>query len=237
MIAAVPLPALSDWRVIPIRLDFDQKSRSGVVTLSNDGDEAISFTVDASEWLQDKTGKDSYAPTQDLIFFPKTITVPAKQERVVRTGIKVPAISQEKTYRLFIKEASAPKKTTGTAVAIAIQFGVPIFAKPVKEEVKGEIIPTIAANGQQVEMSVTNSGNVHFRIGTITLTGKDSEGTEIMRQEVNGWYLLAGSARTYLAPLPAESCSQLKTIDIQMKADRLTLDKSIDVDPSMCPAK
>lgn len=237
MIAVVPLSAMSDWRVIPIRLDFDQKTRSGVVTLSNNGAEAISFTVDASEWLQDKNGQDSYAPTQDLIFFPKAITVPAKQERVVRTGIKVPAISQEKTYRLFIKEAAAPKKTEGTAVAIAIQFGVPIFAKPAKDEVKAEITPTIAANGQQVEMSVTNSGNVHFRIRTITLTGKDSEGKEIMRQEVNGWYLLAGSARTYYAPLPAESCSLLKTIDIQMKADRLTLDKSIDIDPSMCPAK
>ena len=225
---------MSDWRVIPIRLEFDQKTRSGVVTLSNDGEEAISFTVDAGEWSQDKTGKDSYTPTKDLIFFPKAVTVPAKQERVVRTGIKVPATGQEKTYRLFIKEAATQKKSEGTAVAIAIQFGVPIFIKPVKEEVKGEITSTISANGQQVEMTVANSGNVHFRIGTITLSGKDSTGKEIMQQVVNGWYLLAGSARTYFAPLPAESCSLLKTIDIQMKADRLTLDGMINVDPAMC---
>lgn len=237
IIAALPLPAMSDWRVIPIRLDFDQKTRSGVVTLSNDGEEAISFTVDASEWSQDKTGQDSYTPTKDLVFFPKAVTVPAKQERVVRTGIKVPAISQEKTYRLFIKETAAPRKTEGTAVAIAIQFGVPIFAKPVNEEVKGVITSTISSNGQQAEITVANGGNVHFRISTITLSGKDVAGHEIMSQEINGWYLLAGSARTYFAPIPAESCPQLKTIDIQVNAGRLTLNGKIDVDPAMCSAQ
>lgn len=228
---------MGNWRVIPIRLDFDQKTRSGVVTLSNDGDTAISFTVDAVEWSQDESGQDRYTPTEDLVFFPKAVTIPAKQERVVRAGIKVPAVIREKTYRLFIKEVAEPGKAEGTAVAIAIQFGVPIFAKPVNEEVKGEITSTISANGQQAGITVANGGNVHFRISTITLSGKDVAGHEIMRQELNGWYLLAGSARTYFAPIPLESCPQLKTIDIQVNAGRLILNGKIDVDPAMCSAQ
>jgi len=95
LLAIIPLPADADWRVIPIRLDFDQKTRSGVVTLSNDGDEAIAFTVDAVEWSQDKAGIDRYTPSEDLVFFPKAITVPPTQERVVRVGIKAPAIQRD----------------------------------------------------------------------------------------------------------------------------------------------
>ena len=236
LLAIIPLPADADWRVIPIRLDFDQKTRSGVVTLSNDGDEAIAFTVDAVEWSQDKAGIDRYTPSEDLVFFPKAITVPPTQERVVRVGIKAPAIQREKPYRLFIKEAPEQRKAEGTAVAIAIQFGVPIFAKPAREEIKGEILPATAADKPEILVVTTNTGNVHYRISKITLAGKDAGGNEILNQEINGWYLLAGASRAYTAPLLPELCRQLKTLDVQMVSDRLTLNKKIDVDPAMCAA-
>lgn len=236
LLAIIPLPADADWRVIPIRLDFDQKTRSGVVTLSNDGEEAIAFTVEAVEWSQDEAGKDRYAPSEDLVFFPKAVIVPPKQERVVRVGIKAPAIQREKTYRLFIKEVPEPRKAEGTAVAIAIQFGVPIFARPAREEIKGDLSLSSMGNEQQVGISVVNSGNVHFRISKINLSGIDAAGNEILNQEVSGWYLLAGANRTHTSPLATDVCRQLKTLDVQMVSDRLTLNKKIDVDPAMCAA-
>lgn len=236
LLAIIPLPAYADWRVIPIRLNFDQKTRSGVVTLSNDGEEAIAFTVEAVEWSQDEAGQDRYTSSEDLVFFPKAITVPPKQERVVRVGIKAPAISKEKTYRLFIKEAPEPRKAEGTAVAIAIQFGVPIFANPAREEIKGDLSLSHFRNEQQLGISVANTGNIHFRISKINLSGIDAAGNEILKQEISGWYLLAGASRTYTAPLLPELCRQLKTLDVQMVSDRLTLNKKIDVDPAMCAA-
>jgi fimbrial chaperone protein len=234
---ALPQPAIGAWRVIPIRIDFDQKTRSGVVTLNNDGEEAVSFTVDAAEWSQDESGQDVYSPTADLTFFPKQLTIPPNQERVVRAGIKAPGGTREMTYRLFIKEVAKPNQTEETAVAVAIQFGVPIFAKPVREEAKGELTPAITADGQQLDITVANPGNVHFRISTIAISGKDATGKGILSQELSGWYLLAGAARTYTAPLPAEVCRQLKTIEIQVNADRTTLNGKIDVDPAKCAAK
>jgi fimbrial chaperone protein len=232
----LPRPAQAAWRVIPIRLDFDQRTKSGVITLSNDGETSITFAIEAAEWSQDNQGQDRYSPTQDLVFFPKVLTIEPNTERVVRAGIRVPATTHEKTYRLFIKEASEPKKTEGTAVAIAIKFGVPIFAKPVKEELKGEILRPLVAE-RQIELTVANTGNSHFRIGTVRVAGINSAGEDIFSQEVNGWYLLSGSSSEFSIPIDLGVCTQLKTIDIQMNADRLYLEKKIDVSPAMCVAQ
>lgn len=229
-----PLPAAAGWRVIPIRLDFDQQTRSGVITLTNDGETSITFAIEAVEWSQDEQGQDQYTPTQDLVFFPKILTIEPNKERVVRAGIRAPATKQEKTYRLFIKEAaSSQKKPEGTAVSIAIKFGVPIFAKPGREEIKGEIRQTMVSNNQ-VRLTVANTGNGHFRIGTVRLAGENATGEAIFSQEVNGWYLLAGANKEFSFPFPAGTCLQLKTLNIQMNADRLYLDKKIEIDPTMC---
>jgi fimbrial chaperone protein len=92
------------WRVIPIRLDFDQRSRSGIVTINNDSDERISFTIEAREWTQNQDGKDQYTETLDILYFPKVLSIEPHTERVIRAGIKTPAVKKEKTYRLFIKQ-------------------------------------------------------------------------------------------------------------------------------------
>ncbi len=235
LLAATCWPSLAEasWRVAPIRLDFDQRTRSGVITLTNEGDEKITFSVEAAVWAQDETGRDVYTPSQDLVFFPKMLTIEPKQERVVRAGLRTPAGAQEKTWRLFVKEAAAPRETTGTAVAITLQFGVPIFAKPAREELKGEIEP-ISLSGGEVRATVKNVGNGHFRIKTITFLGKDEAGQNLFTQEVVGWYLLHGVSRTFTAPVADEVCRQLKTIDVFLEADRLKLSGTLDVDPTSC---
>jgi fimbrial chaperone protein len=232
--AAAPPTANADWRVIPIRLDFNQQNRSGVITLQNDGSKAVAFTMEAVAWTQDPSGQDRYAATEDLVFFPKQITIPPGQERVIRAGIRTPAGASEKTYRLFIKEVPEARKAEGAAVAIAIQFGVPIFVKPAREDLKGELSASLSKDGR-AEVSVTNTGNVHFRIKSVVLAGKTTDGIELHRQESNGWYLLADTSRGHFASIPAEICPQLQTLDIQVNSDRITLTGTIDVDPSACP--
>src|SRR3972149_373030 len=83
------LPSLAragEWRVTPIRLVFDRGAKSGVVTVSNGGDEKIEVQMSASEWTQDAEGKDRYAETNDLVFFPTIMTIESKQERILRGG-------------------------------------------------------------------------------------------------------------------------------------------------------
>lgn len=225
-----------EWQVIPIRLDLDQKTRSGVISIRNDAEEKLILRAEAFEWVQNADGKDDYIPSNELVFFPKVLTVNPKEERVIRIGIKAPEIKKEKTFRLFLKEEVEPQPDAANKVMIAIQFGLPIFSKPVKEEIAGTLEKFTLQNGQ-LSLLVNNTGNSHFRINTIAFSGVDQAGVERFSHQLNGWYLLGGAAKTYSAPVPEDICRQLKNIQVQVNADRLTLSGKIDVEPAMCSAQ
>lgn len=222
-----------DWKVSPIRIDLDKNAKSGVVNIVNEGTERLTVQMKAMEWTQNAEGKDVYTETEDIIFFPKVMTVEAKEDRILRAGIKIPAVAKEKTYRLFVEEIPEPKKSEGVNVAIAIRFGVPIFVKPLKAEPKGEIQKIEFSKGL-VSATVKNSGNIHFMINTVSIKGRNDKGEEIFAKDVNGWYLLSDVSRIYSTEIPREICRDLASIDVQVVTDKLNLSGKADVDPAMC---
>jgi fimbrial chaperone protein len=230
------LPSITfsgEWRVTPIRLDLGREAKSGVITVINEGTEKLHVQMKAFEWTQDAEGKDQYTETSDIIFFPKMIILEKNEQRIIRAGIKIPAVAREKTYRLFIEEIPEPRKAEGVNVAIAIRFGVPIFVKPLKEEAKGEI--------EKIELSkgifntiVKNKGNLHFIINSINLKGRNITGKEIFSKELSGWYLLSGASRVYTTQIPAEICKDITKLDMEVKTNRVNLDGKLNVDKAMC---
>jgi fimbrial chaperone protein len=160
------------------------------------------------------------------------MTLDKGEQKMVRVGLRVPATAQEKTYRLFIEQLPAPPPpggTPGARIAIAVRFGVPIFVKPAKEEVRGEIEKMELMKGV-LRVGVRNSGNVHFQIKSITVSSG-----EALTKEISGWYLLAGAGREHTIELPAEACARQKRLDVVVKTDRqMELKGTVDVSASMC---
>jgi len=222
-----------EWRVTPIRVELDKNAKSGVVTIVNEGTEKLNVQMKAMEWTQDAEGKDIYTETEDLIFFPKVMTIDPKEDRILRAGNKIPAVAKEKTYRLFVEEIPEPTKSEGVHIAIAIRFGVPIFVKPLKAEPKGEIQKIELSKGL-VSATVKNTGNIHFMINTVSIKGRNDKGEEIFAKDVNGWYLLSDISRIYSAEVPQEICKDVSTIDVQVVTDKLNLNGKADVDKTMC---
>jgi fimbrial chaperone protein len=219
--------------VTPIRLDFDRGAKSGVITIVNEGREKLNVQMRAFEWSQDADGKDQYTETNDIIFFPRIMSLDKKEEKILRAGIKIPATTREKTYRLFIEEIPGPKKGAGVNVAIAIRFGVPIFVKPLKEELKGEIEKVDLSKGV-LNALIKNKGNTHIIIHSIDIKGKNIKGEETFSKELSGWYLLSGVSRLYTTTVPEETCKALSRIDIEVKTDRFKLNGQLDVNQTMC---
>ncbi len=221
-----------EFRVTPIRLDFDQTTKSGVITVYNEG-EKLQLQMRAFEWTQDSEGKDQYTETRDIIFFPKLMSLKGNEEGVLRAGIKMPPATQEKTYRLFLEEIPEPQKAEGAKIQLAVRFGVPIFVKPTRENVSGEISSLKLAGGK-LDLAVRNSGNVHFQIESFDVKGKARDGKEVFSKQISGWYLLSGISRLYTVAISPDDCRRLATIEVQGKTDRLPLSRKLDVDGAIC---
>src|SRR5512143_3607679 len=162
------------------------------------------------------------------------MTIEKKEERIIRVGIKTPALTREKTYRLYVEEIPEPKKKSeATTVAIAIRFGVPIFVKPLKEEERGEISSLTLAKGVLTAM-VKNTGTSHVRITSVSIKGKNSKGEQPFATELPGWYLLSGSTRSYSTSVAPEACMSTARIEAEVRTTTISFSGKLDVDKAMC---
>lgn len=224
-------PAIAgSFGVSPIRLDFDRTAKTGVITVTNDDESRLSFQMKLMVWTQDAQGVDRYAESSDLIFFPLIMTLEPKEKRIIRVGTRSPPSVNERTYRLFIEEIpdAGEAKLQGTAVAVKLRFGVPLFIAPAIVDKRGSIADAKFGKGE-VQVTVKNSGNQHFRFETITLK---AAGTTV--GEVAGWYLLAGAERSYTIKLDNAACVKASKLEIALSADGLELKREIDVVPVLC---
>lgn len=224
------------WRVAPVRITLEGAAKSSVITVTNEGNDTIHLQCKAMEWTQDAEGKDVFQETKDLVFFPRILMLSKGDQKIVRTGIRVPAASREKTYRLFIEEIPQPKQNASgaTQLTVAIRFGVPIFARPVKQEPGGEIVSASQHKGG-FSAVVKNTGNLHFRITEILVRGRNAKGDTTFSEKLPGWYLLADATRRYTASIPPEMCAATDQVDITINTDtNMTLNRQLNVDKAGC---
>lgn len=227
-----PATAQCGLRVSPMRIDLDASSGSGAVSLVNAGPESMMFQVSAMGWTQDETGQDRYAPTQELVFFPKVFKMDRDAKQVIRVGTKAPAAARERSYRLFIEQVKPPVKAEGV-VTIALRVGIPVFGPPARGRIGGELADLEVSRGE-VRLVVRNGGNASFRIDELQARGTDREGREIFSQNVGGWHLLAGASRAYAVPIPGEICPLLAEVSVRMVSEQLSLEQAAEVGAGDC---
>jgi fimbrial chaperone protein len=222
--------------VAPARVFLERGAKSSVITVVNEGEEKVHLQGKAVEWTQDSEGKDVYQETNDLIFFPRILILEKLEQKIIRAGIKMQAASKEKTYRLFIEEIPQPKQNASDTaqLTVAVRFGVPVFARPLKDEPGGEVTSVTLAKGT-LGAVVKNSGNIHFRITEIAVKGRSGKGEETFAAKLDGWYLLAGAARKYTIQIPPGKCIATEKLDISIATDtKINLNRQLNVDKAQC---
>jgi len=233
----------SAFRVTPVKVELSQKSASTLLTLTNESGDDLRFQITAFAWSQDPKGGMKLAPTQDITFFPALLSLKPGEERKVRVGAKTAATDMEKSYRMFFEEL--PPLTTPTAppqgaqVRILTKMGVPIFLTPTRA--RGEAgIGAAAVSAGKLTFDVHNSGNVHFSVHAVKVSGLAGDGTRLFEKQVDGWYVLPGTPRSYEVEIPADLCSRVSRIEIQaqtdLAADAATRATQIDVPKQSCKA-
>ncbi len=238
LIASIGTQA-AEFAVSPIKLFFDRQTRSAIVSVSNDAAEPLVVQMSLVRWTQDAEARDVYTESEDFQFFPRLMTIPPKDKRAIRIGVRAPpAGSGELTYRLFINEVLEPKeKVAAPMVRLAFRFALPIFVSPVTSTPLGEIGATTFEAGVDkntgktvVGVTVRNTGTENFRIESIRMASPQGETIK----ESGGWYLLPGVSRDHALIIDPVDCGKIKQLELTVKADKLALKKLLDVPSASC---
>jgi fimbrial chaperone protein len=231
-LALLPTAWAAEFSVTPIRINFQPGVMSETVSVTNHAKNRLRVVMRLKAWTQDAAGKDIYTDSDDLIYFPRQMDLEPDSRRLVRVGLKSAPAGVERAYRLFIEEQPAAGETSNRAANVAIQFnfGVPVFVTPQGAQPVFEVGEPVLQKGR-ISLPVQNKGNRFVRLSKLTV----SDGAS-WSQDVNGWYSLAGTTRTYTVDVPADICRRAKVLTIRLEGEGEAppLDRKIDVTPASC---
>ena len=222
-----------DWRVIPIRMFLGPQIKNDSVRLINSDSEPLNLQMQATVWSQNEQGEDVYEETGDIIFFPRVLTIPPGEERLLRVGYKFPAVSAEKTYRLFIEEIPNAAPGQASAVMVAVRFGLPIFIAP-PSTVNSAKIEKISLSKGTFTGLVSNTGNSHLLPNKVSVSGKNTAGETVFSQDLRSWYLLNGTQRNFTGTIPPADCQGAASLHFEFLSGDLQLKEEIPLLKSDC---
>lgn len=184
----------SSLSVTPVLVTLDARHRSIALTLHNESDEAKVIQTELVRWTQ-QDGRNTYAPSRDLLINPPIFTLKPDQIQIVRIGLNRKADAKdERAYRLRITEVPPPPKPEFTGLRIALRFDIPVFILPkTTQSNRLNWKASRNANGE-VLLDLRNLSNHHVQVKDIKL-GTTGSGSQLLDWQPVGFVLLAGQAR------------------------------------------
>jgi P pilus assembly chaperone PapD len=87
----------ASFDIKPVRLELSKETPLEKLVIKNVSDKEFPLQVRVYEWNQNEKGEDVYTETDDIIVFPKIMTIKCDEERYIRVGSKVVPGTTEKT--------------------------------------------------------------------------------------------------------------------------------------------
>jgi fimbrial chaperone protein len=164
----------ADLTVMPVALELDAKQSRTTVTIINHGTEPAVMQAEAIGW-QREGSVDRDTDTHDLIVNPPVFTVQPGATQVVRVGLRNGASpDHESMYRLVLREIPAAGDDAGSQVQgqvrVLVALRVPVYVAPGQVRREQHWAARVDHSGQ-VFAAVTNTGNVHYKVGLVGLAG------------------------------------------------------------------
>ncbi len=184
-----------------------------ILRIQNESSRSIRFQVRLFSWKQTPLGRFLLRPSEDLVYFPRLLTLPGNKTRIIRIGTESPFTKVEKTYRLLVREL--PSSTSpGNAVRLLLNISVPVFILPEKQILNGKIT-YFNLHHRIFSFTFVNHGTVYYVPQNIKVTGLAKNGKPIFYQNITGWYVLPNETREYQVKIPYSKCGKIKVITVK----------------------
>jgi fimbrial chaperone protein len=225
-----------DFVISPLRVTLSREVKSTQIEIRNDDTRPLRVQMQAMAWSQDDGGKDQYAESDGLLFFPKSMEIPPGQSHIVRLGPKALPASVEDAYRLFIAELPGPEDAAATgsaSVRILLRVGVAVFVAPLEPRAAAEF-RSLALHHGAAELTVSNTGNVHIAADRLAIVGLDRDGKPLFETPLQDRYFLAGTTKQLHAQIPRDQCAQLAGLQAVLVGSGVDLKRRLDVSSADC---
>ncbi|HMD03472.1 MAG TPA: fimbria/pilus periplasmic chaperone [Candidatus Baltobacteraceae bacterium] len=217
--AAVACAAASTVSITPVKLTLAQSGSAEDLTVSNGNPEPTRFSVRAYKWTQSPSGEIQLAPSDDVIVYPQSFTVPALDRRILRVGFAHPLQPVEQTYRIVVSELPPFDEThPESVVRVLTKFSVPLFIAPPGGEAHPAIQNASLQNGK-LTFALAVAGPVHVLATHLTVRGLDSNGKVVFEQTPAVWYVLPEQPRLYALTVPAGACARIAQLRFEATFD------------------
>ena len=228
----------ADFSVSPMILEFERGVRSAEIEVRNLDQQPIRFQVRGADWSQDESGKNVYADSQSLIWFPRALELAPGESRIIRVGVRATPALQEQAYTVFLQEValggSPAEKAGGAQVRLLLSVSVPVFVPPAKPT-PGGAVESAELRGGRLNVVIANGGNRHFSYREAAIVGLGPDGTEKFTQKIQGKTLLAGSRQQFEVGVPKDVCGQLRELALTLTtSEQSEIKRRLDVSRADC---
>lgn len=207
------------FSVDPIAVTLAQGNSSVSIAVTNQSPQQLRLQITGFAWDQSASGEMELPKTDDLLFFPQMLTLDPGETHRIRVGVTQMRGQVEKTYRVFMEEMPSLQSVLGQSgasqVTVRMKIGVPVFLKPAGPVQVSGAVRNASLRGGALSFDVANTGNVHFSIQNVRVTGTG------FSQTLSGWYVLAGGVRHYTVKVPAARCESLESVRVDVQTDAL----------------
>lgn len=240
LLAAAPARA-GTFALDPVSISLTGAHTSANVAVTNRSPHTLRLQVAGYAWQQTPSGELKLTHSDRLVFFPQMLTLDPGQTQRVRVGIAAASAGPvEQSYRIFFSELPSLAAVTAppghVSVTILMKVGIPVFLSPdVRPAASGAVRNAVVRNGI-LSFDVVNTGNVHFSLQRVAVTGKNARGGSVLETNVPGWYLLAGETRHFTLPLGKSQCLALRSVAVDARTDRGTFTNSFGDLGEQCKA-
>jgi fimbrial chaperone protein len=230
-LSLLPSVALSaSFYVSPVRVDLSARKPTAALTVRNESEQPVVVQLQTTAWTQNN-GKDSTAPTRDLIATPPLFTLPAQGSQIVRLGLRNPqsALAAEQAFRVLLQEVPPPVKPGAQGITMALRLSIPVFVAPAAA--KGPALVWLAQPQRDgdILLRVQNNGDAHSQITQLTLS-RGNGGKAVAEVDVVS-YVLAGQAREWKLKPQQGSASAGERLHLRAETDAGRVDTELELAP------
>jgi len=206
----------SSLQVTPVRIQVEFPAAASTITVSNPGDTPLSAQLRVFKWTR-IDGKDTLAPTKDVVASPPLAKLAPGQPYVVRIiRVSKKPLAGEETYRLLVDEIPGRQVSIPSfGPRFAIRQSIPVFFTD--PAAAPRLSWAAAIKNGKLLIKARNEGGRRVRISALNVTNES--GASLGYGENFIGYVFGQSSEQWTAAMPKKGFAPGGTITILAQGD------------------